>query len=83
MPNQEDLHLGASHADKIGRIVTVDVDGANGREIYTGHFKGAHDRFGPANDPESTTLYVGTAVVFLDWSDGVLTVLIEVETAAQ
>lgn len=81
----EGLHLGASHADKIGKIVLVDIEG-NGRiahvgvrgglvgpredrVILTGVLHGTEDRYGKGGDPVGTTLAIGDVIVSIDWSD--------------
>jgi hypothetical protein len=81
----EDLYLGASHVDKIGKIVCVDIEG-NGkvatvgirgglcgprenRVIITGVLHGTEDHYGKGGDPEGTSLTIGEVTVFIDWSD--------------
>jgi hypothetical protein len=77
-----DLHLGASHAPLIGSVVCVDIDGREGRTLYTGVLHGARDeyRHGPGNELKRTTLWVGQAVVYLNWDeDDILTARISRE----
>lgn len=81
----EDLHLGASHVDKIGKIVVVDIEGTGrvasvgirggligerkNRVILTGVLHGTEDIYNEGGDPKSTHLTVGEVTVFIDWND--------------
>lgn len=81
----EDLHLGASHADKIGKIVRVDIEGSGrvatvgvrgglsgvreNRVIITGVLHGTEDEYGKGGDPERTVLKIGEVTVVIEWSD--------------
>lgn len=74
----EELTLGASHADKVGRTVIVDVDGKGGRYLVAGVLASTRDDYGEAADLERTLLVVGGQEVVLDWDgDDALTALIE------
>lgn len=76
---REDLVLGASHADKIGMVIVVDVEGKDGREIFTGTLTSARDKYKENGDVERTTLVVGGQTVTLGWNgDETLTALIEI-----
>lgn len=75
----EELALGASHADKVGKVVTVDVDAKDGRYLVTGVLHSARDTYSVGDQVKATTLVIGLgAVVELDWeNDGTLTAQIE------
>ena len=81
----EDLHLGASHADKIGKVVLVDIEGEGevadvgirgglvvarkNRTIVTGVLHGTEDRYDANGDVKGTALTVGEVTVFIDWGN--------------
>lgn len=66
----ENLLLGAEHANKIGKVVTVDVVTRGGRYLITGVFHSARDIYARGDRLEKTVLVVGTgAMVELDWEE--------------
>ena len=78
----EDLHLGASHAHLIGSVVCLDVDGKDGRKIYAGVLRGTRDEYDDRAESEirKTTVWVGETIAYLDWSkDATLTARISKE----
>lgn len=81
----EDLYLGASHVDKIGKVVVVDVSGEDkvaavgirgglcgarkDRVILSGVLHGTEDAYAGNGDVERTTLTIGEVTLFIEWAD--------------
>ncbi|QBZ72204.1 hypothetical protein SEA_KRADAL_318 [Streptomyces phage Kradal] len=81
----EELYLGASHVDKIGSTVVVDIEGEGkvatvgvrgglcgprkNRAIITGVLHGTEDNYAGNGDVESTNLTIGAVTVFIEWAD--------------
>jgi hypothetical protein len=81
----EELYLGASHVDKIGSTVVVDIEGEGkvatigvrgglcgprkNRAILTGVLHGTQDNYAENGDVESTYLTIGAVTVFIEWAD--------------
>lgn len=92
----ENLVIGADHADKIGRVVCVDIEGSarvgvlgglvvtrEGRVILTGTLVSAEDVFGKGDDLESTRLTLGDLSVFLDWDEVTSAVISTMESGKE
>lgn len=76
---QEDLILASDQSGKIGKAVTVDVDGSGGREVFTGVFTSGVDKYKENGDIQNTTLIIGGREILLDWdNDETLTALINI-----
>jgi hypothetical protein len=81
----EEMYLGASHVDKIGMTVIVDIEGEGkvatvdirgglcgarmNRVIISGVLRGTEDTYAGNGDVESTNLTIGEVTVFLTWAD--------------
>lgn len=83
MPKPEPFVIGAEHADKIGRVVTLIIEQEDAapwkpdRELITGVLTLAQDEY-RGDEVKRTILLIGGSPVYLDWDNATLTVEIDV-----